>query len=749
MVEGEDITKTSRENATLDLDSSAHYIDRSESESEYAVRIRTIKRKSNVGNGQTTFITMNKAATTTTASDNKGESHRIYWQQWLTPSATTSNGISSAVATPQSRRELITSSAAVRLSVTAKAADVTQLLRQTLNISTLASNKNATILSSSSINNTLKHPQYSQDQDYLVLVGTLYSLPRDYVQFEHENKRQAAANGASGGETQQPQHYLSRSSDPFHVVRTLHPQENPVTVRHEMTAHLQKLLQGAASADQPSRTIISPKLQWYFLPAATETASPIPNCIDLDGYCTGMEDGDDDTEDQEDDDDDESDDDTDAENDDGQEMSNLLLSRFPWLTSSADTDTAATTQLPDDTKERYRLEERQHRKEQRRIYQLSSSQSALRHYCMSGYLLKRSRRDPHVWRRVHCVLTDDYLWYVSRVYKESRKSSSSDQSLPPLAKHGRIRLTRALLLEPAAEYVPLYRTPNAFEVVAARGTSHVFRATNKPLQLQWIQTLSERIVQSYENSLMENAELIVADECLARNRRQTSVAVQPVWDSIASGQHDSEECCSPEHVGAILRLGMQVAEYRECCRHVLMRMPAKRPVVVMTPRRPSPRSSDVLSSSSSIPAVEPLDPALQDVIHAAWEQAANVLARVTHVALQVQSGDLSTTGNRKPSRSIETQCRHVDYVITGRFRSAQSMHGEHSEVARPKRPSNGTSNGIGTHNHTNHDPPPMDLFDSLLAELQTLAGTPHITLGNGTFTTPTTTNGDHQHHNAP
>lgn len=659
-----------------------------------------------------------------TPSD-KGESHRIYWQQWLNPNMNGSTSFQNNAASPQSRRELVTSSAAVRISRTgARAMDVTELLRQTLNISTLDDSKANGVTLKSNMK------QYSQDQDCLVLVGTLYSLPRDYVQFEHEQQQRR--------QSQDPQQTQPSRSDPFHVVRTLHPGENPVALRDEMATHLQRLLDDAAKPHSTTRTIISPKLQWYFVPAATETASPIPNCIDLDGYCTAMED--EDTEEEEDEEQEEGDDD-DAENDCRQDdvdpTQSLLQSHFPWL--GADVGNGVDTAEPPVDSEAHDEWRRRTMREDRRYQQLSGSQSALRQYCMSGFLLKRSRRDPHVWRRVHCVLTDDYLWYVSRTYDQgSNNDLASSDRARPVARHGRIRLTRALLLEPAAEYAPLYRTPNAFEVVSTRGTSHIFRATSKPLQLKWIQTLSERIVQSFENSLLESAELIVADECLARNRRRTSVAVEPLWD-IVSCTPEADRCSSVQ-LGSILRLGMEVAEYRECCRHVLTRMPAKSPVVVTTPRRASPRSNDdsMYTPGSTPVEAEPLDPVLLDIIRATWDRASALLARATHVALQVQT---DRHDHRKPSRSIETQCRHIDYVINGRFR----MNGEAAAkglVVSPKRSSssnNGASNGSsGTHDH---DPPPMDLFDSLLTELQGLASNPTFVVGNGT------TNGDRNHQN--
>ena len=142
-----------------------------------------------------------------------------------------------------------------------------------------------------------------------------------------------------------------------------------------------------------------------------------------------------------------------------------------------------------------------------------------------------------MWRRVHCVLTDDYLWFVSRRYAKQNLS---------FAKHGRVRLTRALLLEPSSDYAPLYRTPYAFEMVAADGTSHIFRASNRTVQRQWIKSISDRIIQSYENSLVESAQLIVNDECKAHARR-IDHAMDQLWECIQK-QRESKMKCSWQHL---------------------------------------------------------------------------------------------------------------------------------------------------------------------------------------------------------
>jgi len=71
-------------------------------------------------------------------NNSKGESHRIYWQQWIS-----SNNSNSGER--KSRRELITSSAAVRISHRgARSQDVTDLLRSTLHIGDASSSGSTT-----------------------------------------------------------------------------------------------------------------------------------------------------------------------------------------------------------------------------------------------------------------------------------------------------------------------------------------------------------------------------------------------------------------------------------------------------------------------------------------------------------------------------------------------------------------------------------------------------------------------------
>ena len=686
----------------------------------------------------------------------KGESQRIYWQQWISPKQQQQQQQQQHNVQNSSRRELITSSAAIRISPdAAKAKDVTKLLRDTLNLSSFQK---------------MDNPKTSNiDQDSLVLVGTLYSLPSDYVRFEHESSENNV----------RPSHHRG---DPFHVVKTLAPEDNPLQTRDKMLDHLRELqhqAQQESSSSSPTGTTIrkgptiSPKVQWYFVPSSSSD-SPIPNCIELDGYCSSMED---DALD--------SDDEGSVSNhhqqqhqiehskEESSSSSNspadtfsspsssifddidLIFARCPFLNNNDHDDSNIAQDTTGSTTTNLSTTDHP---EVRRYNQLN--QSIPSSVCISGYLLKRSNIDRHVWRRVYCVLTGDNLWYVSRLpYTYSSTSSrptitATDDTLRIAKKHGRIALDRALLLEPNSGYraSPLYRIPNSFEVVSSRGTSHVFRAPNLSMQRQWLRALSTKILDSFENSLMAHAELIVADECIARNKRFSALAVQPIWDPTSL---ESKQLMPPITM-SILRFGMETSEYKEQCRHIQAFLPAKQPVVVISSDLSSPRNHNKNRPTSptanhnnhdrqttrpmSPPATaEPLNDDMKQLVQAAWDKATIILARATHISAQFHNHHNSnnndgnknsnndnqqttTTPIKHKTRSLEILCRHVDYVITGQHRSLSSQGNFELNASSGKNTAgrNGSSDTGAASNRHDHDPPPMDLFDNILAELQSL-----------------------------
>ena len=618
------------------------------------------------------------------------------------------------------------------------------------------------------------------ERDALVLVGTLYSLSRDFVRFEHEQQQQhsSASSSSSFSQRHPQQHHTgfgnssnakssvtssSSSSDAFHVVHTLHPLDFPLQVRDRMADHLRQLQAQAVVG----RTIIAPKLQWYYCPKvvgveprqdtqSSGSSLKIPSCINLEGYCTSMEEEEEDWGYDDDDDDDDDDDNgniqeerlngsNDMDDEEGGdendysidaggtvEDADMLASRFPWLRIS---DCHHPTH-DDSTVRRRRRQpaaevamsarqwkfQKQYRREKRRLHVLSAHVASLPQGTLSGYLLKRSSRDFHVWRRVHCVLTDDYLWFVSRRY--------ANKSGLAFAKHGRVRLTRALLLEPSADYAPLYRTPYAFEMVATDGTSHIFRASNRSVQRQWIQAISDRILQSYENSLLENAQLLVNDACIAQARRLDH-SMDELWEQLP--QQQSYSCAyrcmgntgtdpigmQSKPLAKVLRWTLKVTDFRHFCRHVRSTLPAKSPVVVVTspsstrkpPPPPPPPSALLAREVSGDRVVRVSDPLIRSMILACWQQATVLLQEATDV------GQFLLSRTSQPHRNLETLLRHVEFVLTGRHRPVRATSG--NSVASLS--SAGGGGGDETSHHDRNEPPPLDLFDALVKELQGLA----------------------------
>jgi hypothetical protein len=144
-------------------------------------------------------------------------------------------------------------------------------------------------------------------------------------------------------------------------------------------------------------------------------------------------------------------------------------------------------------------------------------------------------------------------------------------------------------------------------------------------------------------------------------------------------------------------------------------MPSRKHVVVSegkNPAAPTPRklfdspeaSNGVNGDHHNLSQSGGLDADTRAMIRAAWDAAALLLTKAAQLAMD--QSRIDTNQKRSLGRNVESLCRHVDYVITGRFRSLQETSDE--PVQRTER------------NHES-DMPPIDLFDPLLEELQSNA----------------------------
>jgi hypothetical protein len=290
-----------------------------------------------------------------------------------------------------------------------------------------------------------------------------------------------------------------------------------------------------------------------------------------------------------------------------------------------------------------------------------------------------------VWRRVRCTLTSNHLAYAFRWNSKSRG--------------GRLALPRALLI---ANSDAATAPPFTFCIVSVTGQTHLFQALSRATFAAWMRVIQCRILESFENSLLDQADLLAADESHARNQRMASVAAEPFYENmVAAATTNKKKQVTTGHVGSVLRWGMHVAEYRECCRYVTSKLPAKIPVVVSVVGISEQRQEST-SSSGSTKLPESLDPQVKDLNRICWNQASALLARATHISSQLHP-------DKKLSRSIETLCRHADYVITGRRFGTNNNNNNNNNDDQESNISRNDHHGL---------PPPMDLFDLLLMELQ-------------------------------
>jgi hypothetical protein len=272
---------------------------------------------------------------------------------------------------PQSKRDLITRSATVRFTDGATAYDVVQLLAESHQL--------------------LDPLQYG----VLILVGILYNMP--VVDFDHEEDHD---------------NFQQITSHLFHVIYTLKDEDNPMSVRDKMMIALEQKKTTMRQPNTTNPSAIAPKLQWFYIPG--DPSSPILKHLELDGYATTMEE-----EDMEDD-----------NNDDDDNTSDHRIIDFesdyidpmgmPWL--ERDSTVSEKNSLSEQDAKTLKQWQRW---QQFRILARNIAEPYVG-YRMSGYLCKQSQVDSNVWRRVFCLVSEEYLWFVTRRKSHRQKMVHSN-----------------------------------------------------------------------------------------------------------------------------------------------------------------------------------------------------------------------------------------------------------------------------------------------------------------------------------
>jgi len=218
-------------------------------------------------------------------------------------------------------------------------------------------------------------------------------------------------------------------------------------------------------------------------------------------------------------------------------------------------------------------------KERHRLAVLSRFESSLGSSCVSGFLLKQSKRDEHVWKKVRCVLNYDQFWYIARAKSIARCNSLSHDGagkrlLMPsrIGKHTIVYLKNALLHLSMDKALALSSTPYIFELMTESGTSHIFRAPNRSVYLRWAVCLSERIERCHANASFDLADLIASGETFAKGKRCEDALLKPAFDKLVDGKfislHTSHDSFDAEKVHNIVCFANGIAEYKELCRRI-------------------------------------------------------------------------------------------------------------------------------------------------------------------------------------
>ena len=527
--------------------------------------------------------------------------------------------------------------------------------------------------------------------------------------------------------------------EPIHIIRTVHPDEHPLQVRDEMIKSLERLRKlteeqmgligqlsknnafnsspgkggggGGSSRRQQLQQQPQVSVRWYFQPCSplggidsSASLSPkiqsIPAYIELEGYCTDDDhDGDDDKSGDGRFDDDEYDNMTDEDEDGNQTTSHI-------------DEMMSSTHICRLNKEKLRIAV---------LRELSDSP-----FVVSGYLLKQSQKDPNVWRRVYCVLAVDKLWVIGRVrplsefpHDKDVDSTANHDVLSSLrvGSHSYINLLRSILIE---REEPLnHRLPNTFRIVTSLGKTHSFRAFNSQSSRSWTAALSEKIIQTHTDGMMDLAHVITEEETLARCRRMEDIAVTPFLSSVVTVSTE----ITPLSMD-IVRFGMSVAEYRELCRKVDEAMQLYKNsggvVNVQTRVGGSPNSKAKRASLSSLSANQR---ARNEVmVSSVWEDARVVasksaqllheIATSQHSILEAVSEDGDAEeGEEKVQSSVGVDNDSMKDLIEEQknIQTILSKHWKHQVTPEPEAESD--------MDHL----PPLNLFDDLLKQFHSFS----------------------------
>ena len=360
--------------------------------------------------------------------------------------------------------------------------------------------------------------------DTLVMVATCY-VPNDYVQYEHEhgNTYQTEKNTKTVALKKAPNspNHTDMSPGLFNIIETLLPYEIPLQKKDELIESIQ------------SRSNITgkpPLIRLFFVPNQINVRSTIV----MDGYCTDLDDDSDDS-------------DSDLDQNQFMKQKDQVSERISWQDDVEDYRTTALSQ------DQIRLHKQRHH-----FTILSSFESANGYENPSGYLLKQSRKDKNVWKRVYCVLTENQFWCVTRVKRICKHGSR-------IGKHGIMDLNGSLFLELALDSLSS-SLPNTFQLTTKDGKVHVFQAGKKSAYLRWSQCISERILLCQENSTFVMTDYVISKGTQARQATYTQFLTSS-FKYLSNDVPSMEQIRKKDDFKLLIQFGIRIADYKVLCKH--------------------------------------------------------------------------------------------------------------------------------------------------------------------------------------
>jgi hypothetical protein len=147
----------------------------------------------------------------------------------------------------------------------------------------------------------------------------------------------------------------------------------------------------------------------------------------------------------------------------------------------------------------------------------------------SGYMLKRSSKDPNVWLLRYCVLTDK-LWCVNDRLRSPRASC--------------ISLNTNIKLQSKA---PSLDCPGALILHSSHGL-HSFIAPSLSEQQSWLHEIAQKTALMADNDVIAMAEMMICDEADSRSQRMQA-GIAPYLNS--NTLRKSMITCSDVQIGRV------------------------------------------------------------------------------------------------------------------------------------------------------------------------------------------------------